>query len=262
MAFERIETENGSLTVRTEGTGPAVLLLHGWTLDGTMWEPQIAGLKEDYRLIVPDRRGHGRSEAVSDASLEVGDILQILDAFDVGTVAIVGMSQGGRIGLRFSALHPDRVRALVLLGSSADGIAAPDDPGAIPLAKYRAMLSAGEVEAFRRDWLDHPLMQGGDAEIARQCREMVMRYRGEDLTLAETANALPPPPDYARFETPVLVLCGSRDTAGVRYVADRLASEIPAAQRAVIKDAGHLVNLTHPAQVNAAIAEFLQTAEG
>ena len=87
---------------RTAGRGPAVLFVHGWALDLDMWTPQFAALANRYRLIAFDRRGFGFSTGAPGIEHDVADIEQLLAELSLEQIAIVGMSQGARVALRWA----------------------------------------------------------------------------------------------------------------------------------------------------------------
>src|SRR5919206_3995273 len=102
------------------GSGsPVVLLVHGFPLNRSMWDPQLGVLRERARVIVPDLRGFGASEAGPPGPLgmdqHADDLVALLDALGIrDPVVYVGLSMGGYVGLALWRRHPERVRALVL----------------------------------------------------------------------------------------------------------------------------------------------------
>ncbi|RJQ75899.1 alpha/beta fold hydrolase [Amycolatopsis panacis] len=101
-----------------EGTGPAVLLLHGWAGDGTDWSPLAADLIADHRVVVPDHRGHGRSSVPDgpyDAKTLAADAATLLRACDVPSAVVIGHSLGGAVASALAVEEPDLVDALVLV---------------------------------------------------------------------------------------------------------------------------------------------------
>src|SRR4051812_43599737 len=100
------------------GSGPAVVLIHGWALDLREWTDQIAALTPRYRVIALDRRGFGKSTGIADASADPGDIRALLDTLGIRSAILVGHSAGANIAERFMVAMPERVSALVLYGGS------------------------------------------------------------------------------------------------------------------------------------------------
>jgi pimeloyl-ACP methyl ester carboxylesterase len=182
-ASHRLQIDNGELFARVEGAGYPVLFLHGWTLDSEMWASTFHDLPRHYRLIATDRRGHGQSTLPADFSKETGDLELWLDHLHEEKVALVGMSQGGRLALRFASQNPDRVSALVLYGTSADGIVPPQGDDRIPLGYYTDLVQRGDLVAMQEAWLSHPLMHCDDQEVKVACAKMVRRYRAIPGTL-------------------------------------------------------------------------------
>ena len=104
------------------GGGVPVLLSHGYCATGRMYESTVATLSASRRCITWDLRGHGRSDYPSDPAeysveLTVGDMLAILDADEVGRAVLIGHSLGGFLSLALQREHPQRVAALVLVGT-------------------------------------------------------------------------------------------------------------------------------------------------
>lgn len=255
----RIAAGDGDIPVTVSGRGEAVLLLHGWTLDRRCWMPQLEGLADRALMIAPDRRGHGENAMAAALGAEPGDIDRLLAHFDLERVVLVGLSQGGRVALRYAASRPGRVRGLVLTGAPLDGFAPPARGGdRIPLDAYGAMVLAGRIDEMRAAWLTHPMMEtpATRSDLRALAADMLARWRPEGLFAEDPA----PPALAASLEgirCPVLLAMGAQDTRWLHLVSDALAYGLPDARKVVIPGAGHLVNMTHPAAYNAALAAFL-----
>ena len=106
------------LHYETRGTGPAILLLHGFTGSGADWLPLLPNLSENYRYIIPDLRGHGRSLNPSDSYTHrqsALDVFELLDELGVRTVKACGMSGGAMALLHMATQQPERMDAMVLV---------------------------------------------------------------------------------------------------------------------------------------------------
>jgi pimeloyl-ACP methyl ester carboxylesterase len=107
---------------RMEGKGQPVVLVHGFSEDGTVWENQVAALKDKCQLIIPDLPGSGRS-AINDAqwSMEyfADCIRQVIDQEKIETVSMIGHSMGGYITLAFAEAWPNRLQSFGLFNSTA-----------------------------------------------------------------------------------------------------------------------------------------------
>lgn len=245
------------LRYRDEGSGPPVLLVHGWSLDLHMWDPQVAALRNVFRLVRLDRRGHGLSGGSPSAHQDAADLAALCQQLQLTHVALLGMSQGARAVLEFAAAAGEQVRALILDG--APDVTRPNPPEEVPIRHFRALVRRGDLDAFRREWLTHPLMQlrTHDRRMHELLAEMVARYRGADLLCPDGDTTRTTPPDLCRIRQPTLVISGADDLPARALAAQQLATLLPAAEAAVIADAAHLPNLDNPSRYNELCRSFL-----
>jgi pimeloyl-ACP methyl ester carboxylesterase len=253
-----IDMGGARLRVRMAGKGPAVLLIHGWTLDLDMWTPQFATLTNRYRLIAFDRRGFGLSTGAPGIEHDLADIEQLLAELSLEQIAIVGMSQGARVALRWAMRFPARTTCLVLDGPPRDLLAVGRFDGEITYSVYRELVRGEGIEAFRRRWLEHPLMRlrTHDVRARTLLREMVNRYPGQDL-LADDTERISSVGDLSQLDLPVLIITGEHDSDARIGAGTDLARALADARLAVIPAAGHLSNLDNPGAYNAVLGEFL-----
>ena len=250
------------LRYRDEGRGPAVLLIHGWTLDLDMWEPQVAQLAGTFRLIRLDRRGFGLSSGSPSLAADAQDALRLCDRLQLDRLACLGMSQGARVALQLCRIAPERISCVVLDGPpSGLGDDAADDGEDVPLAEYRSLLAGGDIETFRRRWASHPLTQlESQSPRSRELLErMTARYSGNDLLQDPPAAG-----DHwdraitASLHTPALIITGEHDLPARVRAADALAAALALGERARIPAARHLPNLDNPSSYNSVLRAFLE----
>jgi len=236
------------------GSGPALLLTHGFSATTEMWKPNIAALSQRYRLILWDMRGHGQSDSPGDpyqysADLTVGDMDTLLDACGEKQAVLGGHSLGGFMSLAYHLLHPERIKALMLFdtgpGYKKDDARAGWNKRAEAMAKnftekgLEALGRSAEVLACT-----HRSAQG----LAFAARGMLAQRDARVISSLESIKA------------PTLVLVGDKDEA---YFAatDYMASKIPGAKKVVIANAGHAVNIDQPGAFNEAVLSFLESAK-
>jgi 3-oxoadipate enol-lactonase len=243
------------LNYHDDGAGPAIVLVHGWALDASMWEPQTAALRASHRVVRHDRRGFGASTGMPDAEHDIADLLALFDALGIQRATLVGMSQGARVVMSFAARHPRRVARLVVDG-------APPDTPELPLAQLRDTLDRRGIEAVRTQLLAQPLMrlQRNDADTQRRLRSMIDAYRGIDLQATAPAGQRPVAAPAPVLQCPVLILTGEFDTAARLEQAERLHQAVVGSTRRVIPGAGHLAALDNPAAYTTALLEFIGPA--
>ena len=252
-----IDVGDGIVPVWVAGNGPPLLLLHGWTLDHRMWQPQIETLGARYRLIMPDRRGFGRSTAPPDLTREAGDVLKIADALDLHRFGLAGLSQGAAVALEVAIRNPVRVQAVALAGTPLPGIVTDTDADPVRWNEYSAMVRDGSIAMFRRTWLAHPLMQVGTEAGRILLARIVANYDGRDLlqpSMLEifTRDAI------AALPMPLLAIAGSDESGWRIDCAHLLAEAAPHGMFVSIADAGHIANVAQPAAFDAAMIDFLE----
>ena len=257
------------LWFETAGSGPPLLLAHELGSDGRQWRGQVEALAGSFRCIVPNARGYPPSDVPSDDDAYLwdrfaGDLAAVLDAAGEPRGVIMGWSMGAYAALQFTRLHPDRVRALVLVGIGSgsprgdEGLwrqqmgdmaaAWLEDPrrGARMLAEApnRQALRRRAPEAFAA-WLAD-LESHSPEGMARTCRN----YQGKRPSLQDVAA------DLARLQAPTLIVCGEED-APCLETSRWLARVLPNAQLWLEPDAGHCPNLESPDEFNLRIGRFL-----
>jgi 3-oxoadipate enol-lactonase len=234
------------LRYRDQGDGAAVILVHGWTLDLEMWDPQVAALSTAFRLVRFDRRGYGLSGGRPSGEQDATDIAALCAHLGLDRVALIGMSQGARSVLRFAGNVPKHVWAVVLDGPPAMGRTEVD--GEVPIAHFREVVRTQGLEAFRREWSNHALMQlhTRDPQMRSLVNRMIERYPGHDIGPGEAAGAGASPVSLNSVLTPTLVLSGEHDLPSRVRAAQLLCAQLPSAERRSIAGAGHLANLDQP----------------
>jgi len=251
-ADRHLTVPGARLRYRDEGAGPAVVLVHGWTLDLDVWQPQAA-LAANQRVLRYDRRGFGLSTGKPSLMDDVADLHSLLEALSVENPLLVGMSQGARIVLEFAARHPDRARGLVLDGPP------PLADADLPMSLFRELATRSGLGVFRAAWRAHPLTQlvTDDPQVRALLADILARYPGHDLLAAANAPqaALDEPP-LARIHAPALVVNGVRDLDSRQRAGLHLCASLPGAEHVFVQGAAHLPNLDAPQRYNQLLSEF------
>ncbi len=256
-----LETNGVRLRYREQGQGPAVVLLHGWTLDLDMWNPQAAALARNFRVVRLDRRGFGLSSGEPSIAADVADLRDLCRHQGIDTLALVGMSQGARVAVQFAAAFPRMVSCLILDGPPdlGDHGTVPPPPD-LPYAHYCELARLQGLCAFREEWSRHPLTQlkTRHPEAYVLLAHMIARYPGRDLTHAGGHSDVPAATwNFRAVECPVLVINGEFDIESRRRTGKQLASQHPRAEWAAIPDGGHLCSLDHPDAYSDVLRQFL-----
>ncbi|HEY3786032.1 MAG TPA: alpha/beta hydrolase [Steroidobacteraceae bacterium] len=255
-----LEHEGIRLRYRDEGHGPAVLLVHGWTLDLEMWEPQVAALRSEYRLIRWDRRGFGLSAGAADLDDDVADAAALCRHLRVSPIACVGMSQGARVALQLARREPELVSVLILDGPADESLGCSQPVSDVPLVEFRSIMRLRGVEAFRHEWRGHPLatLRTQDEGARSLLDRMIARYGGADLAdpPSEPRNG-PNGGPRGTVRQPLLVINGEFDLESRRESGRALARSL-GGQQILIRSAGHLSNLDSPRIYSEVLRGFLR----
>jgi YbgC/YbaW family acyl-CoA thioester hydrolase len=259
---QRLAVNGVSLAVEVRGDGPAVLFIHGYPLDHTIWTHQIAAL-EGWCRIAPDLRGMGGSDAPDlGYSMETyaADLAELLDLLGADDVVLVGLSMGGYVAFEFLRRWRRRVRGLVLVDTRAEA----DTPearrsrdAAAGTAKEQG--AAAIAEAMLPKVLGASTLAGAPATVERVRTMMAatpvagivgalgaMRDRPDSTPLLAELDGLP-----------TLVIVGDEDELTPPTQARAMADAIPGASLVVIRSAGHLPTLERPSETTDAIVAFL-----
>jgi 3-oxoadipate enol-lactonase len=246
------------------GDGPVVVLSHGYLMDSSMFDPQVAALAPEYRVITWDERGFGGTKAGGPFTYwdSASDVLGLLDHLGVEQAVLGGMSQGGFLSLRAALQAPRRVRALVLIDSQA-GLENPEaapayeemeriwlEQGPEPVQDVVASIILGPADGTVEyaPWLAKwATIERDDTVFAFRClmdRDDITSRLGE-------------------ISCPTLILHGTADAAIPMEQAEVVRDGLTGPATLVQIDGGtHASNLSHPAEVNAAMLAFLRTLGG
>jgi pimeloyl-ACP methyl ester carboxylesterase len=254
-----VAVAGGALPIAMAGEGAPLILLHGWTLDHRLWAPQVTrNLAADHFLVMPDRRGCGRSSAPPDLAREAEDVIAIADFLGFDRFALLGLSRGAVVALDVARRYGSRLTAVVVSGAPLPALVPRDE--VIDLERLRTLVLAGDLAQFRREWSAHPLMRTHRAEAGELAAAMLADYDGRDMIAGGGEAPGLPREALAMLSMPVLSLTGAHDTPWRRACARALAAVAPRARHSEVPGAGHLANADNPAAFNAAVAAFLRAS--
>jgi pimeloyl-ACP methyl ester carboxylesterase len=248
MAF--LTRDGVRLYYEVHGSGPAVLLSHGYSSSSRMWRGQVAAFKDRYRIIVWDMRGHGDSDYPDDPALystahTVADMAALLDECGLDKAVIGGLSLGGYSTLAFHKAHPKRCTALLLCDTG---------PG---FKKDESRLAWNERAHKRAATLESEGLAalGGSAEVkqARHRNAQGLAHAARGMLAQDNSDVFHSLPG---IDKPTLVVVGDNDTPFLP-ATDYMVAKIAGAEKAVVPKAGHSSNIDNPDAFNAAVGAFL-----
>jgi pimeloyl-ACP methyl ester carboxylesterase len=234
----RLDRHDALIHYDVRGDGPVVLLTHGFSSSGDAFAGNAAAIvNAGCRLVTWDLRGHGRTDAGTDAesytvSRVLGDMAALLDHVGADRAVVGGHSLGGYLSLAFRIAHPDRVEGLILLDT---GPGYRDDTA-------RAGWNRFVDKEVRRLADEQPGIESAGWTLTA---ENILKQH--DASVIESLPAI---------DVPVLVIVGEKDKpfrGGSAYMADK----IPDAELVVIDGAGHSPNVTHKEEFDRCVTKFL-----
>jgi pimeloyl-ACP methyl ester carboxylesterase len=235
----------------THGSGPPLLLSHGFSATSAMWRGQIEPLSKHHTLILWDMRGHGESDYPADPAAyseeaTVSDMAAILDAVGAKQAIIGGLSLGGYMSLAFHLRHPERCRALLIIDTG---------PGFKKDEARDAWNARSHETAARFDAEGlAPLLKGSPERSRSRHRDATgLAHAARGMLTQRDAGVINSLPG---IKVPSLVLVGSKDTPFL-VATDYMAAKIEGSTKVVIPDAGHAANIDQPAAFNEAVLAFL-----
>ena len=261
-------TENGFISLgnvaihfEAAGAGEPLILLHGLGLNMHVWDDQFAVFAKQFRVIRYDLRGFGRSlPATATPFSHAEDLNNLLDQLRIDRAHLLGLSLGGRIATDFALQYPRRVARLVLADTALGGYRFSEDW----YARLNAVLQCGktgDVAAAKALWLAHPLFDAVKAQpaiggrfsaIANSDAGWHWLHQGLEQGISPAAAKR-----LQDIAARTLIVVGEHDLADFHAIAKLLENSIPQAEKQVISDAGHIVNMEVPAAFNAIVLDFL-----
>ena len=248
------------------GQGQPFVMIHAGVADHRQWDNEFVHFSKEYQVLRYDTRGFGKSEPVDGEFTYMGDLIALLDYLEITQPAIVmGCSMGGMLAMDFTLEHPDRVKALIMVGSIPYGIEYDFDES--PLfaeaekleeAKDWDKLAELEVQIWYigagRESIPDDLYRLG-YDMARTA----LSHQAKGLGTRHPSVNIPAATRLTELKCPTLSILGEHDIEFeyLQYATDYLIERAPQVRKVVMKDAAHLPNLDHPQEFKQHIEDFL-----
>lgn len=257
-----IETNGVSFNVEIDGKegAPWVVCSHALANNLTLWDDLVDALKDNYRILRYDQRGHGKTEAVPGPytfPMLVADAIGIMDGAGVDKAHWIGLSIGGMIGYGLAVEHGDRLRSLVACDSRPD---APPDYAAYfqgRIDKARAGGMAGLVDSTIERWFTADSVASSLPVIDKVKAMIASTDPVGHEGCCEALKTLSYGPRLHEIDVPVMIVGGALDKGAPPDKLAEAAAKIPGAEHVVVPAAGHISALENPAAFTAAVKPFL-----
>lgn len=250
------------LFYQDEGQGEPLVFLHGFTFDHRMWQPQFDFFTSNYRILIPDSRGHGKSDAPETGysrDQRVEDTRLLLDELKIDKVHLVGLSMGGSTAIGFALKYPERLKSLVLVSTGAAG----HSPGK-KIEILDAIAQTRGIEAAKEKWLEWILVwfKKRDPKIGQLIETMVNDFSGA-IWVDPMRGKYPRTIDIENahnIKARTLLVAGKLDHLFVE-LSEKLHQKIENSQLIALEEAGHMLNLEYPDKFNAELQNFIESID-
>jgi 2-succinyl-6-hydroxy-2,4-cyclohexadiene-1-carboxylate synthase len=254
-----------------EGSGPTILLLHGFTGCKENWTTLVSSLSASFKVITLDLIGHGNTDSPNEVDrYEMKnvcmDIAELLHKFEVEQVHLLGYSMGGRVALAFSLLYPKLVQSLIL-ESSSPGLASAEERKQRREADEHLALHIKQrgVPIFVDRWENISLFESQKKlpiEVQETIRAQRLRNRATGLANSLRGMGTGKQPSYwdklSTISVPVLFICGEWDEKFCR-IAELMKKHVPKSSIYKVSDAGHAIHVEQPEFFGKIVMEFFQS---
>ena len=255
--MEKVIVNGIELAYDRRGQGTPLVLLHGYPLDHTIWEPVLPLLENDFDLILPDLRGFGESDA---PATEYGmadyaaDLAGLLDRLGIDKAAVAGHSMGGYVALAFARLYPQRIPGLGLVASQA--LADPPEKKAGRYQEAEHILAHGVNDVA--EGMSIKLTANPRLQVA--LKELILRQRPEGLAgalraMAERQDSMFLLPG---FDFPVAIIHGLADGLVPIEHARLVQAGVKKGHLTEVENAGHMPMMEAPQVTAAALKRLIE----
>lgn len=264
-----VETRDGHLLAyRNEGSGPPIVFIHGWSLSGAIWQPQLDHLVANgHRVIVYDRRGHGHSAKPStgyDYDTLSDDLAAILAHTDVSDATLVGHSMAGGEIARYFARHGGKriTRTVFVAPTTPFALKTADNPEGTDRAVFNQLVAALETDPKQYLAAGAPSLVGPDATPETTKWALDMAYRADPAALVKCVRAFTETdfrPDLRTIKVPTLIVYGTADLPMMASNAHRTSAAIAGSRLDAYEGAPHGLFITDRERFNADLLRFTRS---
>lgn len=260
---------NGTIYYEEMGNGPAVILLHGHSLDTRMWDTQFAAFAKQYRTIRLDFRGYGRSSTQREnfQHTHADDVLTVMDSLHIDRAHVIGLSMGSFVAGDMLAIFPHRLLSCTLVSGGIRNSPGPSEPMSEAESRQRdeeiVALKQKGIDAYKREW-HNILMSSGGSQRERMRQplwQMVNDWSAwqplhKEVRLFYGKEAWQALRERGTTDVPTLIVRGENEVKD-RNGRPREMNHLSRARFEIIPDCGHMLNMERPEEFNALLLDFI-----
>jgi 2-succinyl-6-hydroxy-2,4-cyclohexadiene-1-carboxylate synthase len=260
------EVNGTTYRIKKNGSGPALLLLHGFTGSAETWKAFVEKWQATHTVLAIDLPGHAKTTSTYSVTMKrcCQDIAEILQSFDLNKVIVLGYSMGGRTGLSFACLYPDLVDKLIL-ESASPGLQSAEERAARQNKdeQLAMMIEKDGVSAFVDFWEEIPLF-ASQKQLSFEKRKAIRKERlshtADGLAMSLRAMGTGTQPSWweflERLSIPTLLLAGGSDTKFIK-LNENMHKLLPQSDFRIIENAGHAIHVEQAEIFGKIVGEFI-----
>ncbi len=240
-------------------SNPTVVLLHAFTLDSRMWETDALKLSQNYHVIVPDMKGHGKSDAPLSGYTRderVVDMVKFFECLSLNSLHLVGLSYGGTTAIGIALEYPHLLKSLTLIGTSAAGFKL-----GTKISRIDKIARDKGIDAAKDKWIKTSLLwYREDQKHIREFVELMMQEHSGAIWNDPKRGNYPQLNDIEKVPSitiPTKIIVGDSDKMFLP-LSKKLHGLIPNSKFSIIENSGHLVNLESPDEFREELMSFLE----
>jgi len=254
---------NTALHYEESGKGTPLVLLHGFPLDGRVWDAQRKSLSDRFRVVAPDLRGFGKSApATAPFTMEslADDVHALLAEIGALPCVLGGLSMGGYVALAYVKKYPGDLKGLALVDTRAEG----DPPeGKEARAKMIELVKSKGPPAVADQMMPKliaPDAMNNKPALVKELRTILEACPAKTIEYALMAMRDRPDrtEDLSSIAVPTTIIVGDQDAITPPAMSEKMNKLIPRSRLVIVKGSGHMSCMEQPEQVNRALAGFAQ----
>jgi pimeloyl-ACP methyl ester carboxylesterase len=252
------------LSFEQHGSGPAVVMIHGFGGSKAVWQPQIQEFSRRYRVITLDLPGHGDSprpegdQHYSPAAC-AEELRLLLDDLEIQRAVLVGQSMGTFVSQIFCHAHPARVRALVLNGALAGSPPAGVQRGPW-VEEIVKRIEARGIRAYMEELVPNFFSSSPDPSLVKVATQEACKLaQHAAVAYCRAVSGLSISNRLSDIGAPTLLIVGAEDGRTPVEESERMNRALPDSWLKILKGAGHLANVEKPAEFNRAVLAFIDS---
>jgi 3-oxoadipate enol-lactonase len=257
-----VQIDNIEMVYTEAGSGRPVVLIHGYPFNRSLWNEQVEVLSKNLRVIAPDLRGFGESDAsagIATMNRMAQDVALLLDHLEIARATIAGLSMGGYVALAFYKQFSSRVRALILADTRPQADTAEAKRTRVQQAEQALSEGMASIADAMLPKLLTPETVSKRPDIVKRVRDMMLKTKPEGAAAAlrgmaerDDQTAL-----LAKISVPTLILVGAEDAITPVADSEKMNQAIAGSRLVVLDNAGHVSNLERTQEFNQALLDFL-----